>query len=107
MTFLEIFFIVIICGAFALIYKWVYELDLHFEWFNSLKPGDMIKVDLYSNDCECTVEAMVVAEPKGKYIEAEISTDNKEKCSHCHKANNTCLYDVNLFHRSIVNKLPE
>jgi len=104
---MEIVLMIFVLIGFFFIFKWTWDLDNHYKWFNSLKPGDMIKVEIFSNECECNVEAMVVAEPKGKYIEAEISTDMKKKCEHCHKANNTCLYDLNVFHRSIVNKLPE
>lgn len=104
MLYFLLFFIII---GFIFIIKWTYDLDNHYKWFNSLKPGDMILVEIFSNDCECFIEAMVVSEPFGKYIEAEISTDKKKGCQHCHKANNSCLYDVNVFHRNIVNKLPQ
>lgn len=104
---MEIILIIVLLVAFGFIFKWTHDADKHYNWFHSLKPGDMIKVEIFSNNCECFVEAMVVAEPVGKYIEAEISTDMKKECENCHKANNTCRYDVNLFHRSSVNKLPE
>lgn len=103
---LDILVVLVLIGFFF-IFKWAYELDKSYKWFNSLKPGDMIMVEIFSNYCECFVEEMVTNEPNGKYIEAELSTDMKKECENCRKANNTCLYNVNLFHRSLVNKLPE
>ena len=96
-------FIVIV--EFIFIFKWTNDLDKHYKWFNSLKPGDMIQVEIFSKECKCFTEAIVVSEPDSKYVEAEIS--NKKKCQDCHKANNSCECNVNLFHRSTINKLPK
>jgi hypothetical protein len=104
---MEIILIPLLILGFVFIFKWALDIDNHYKWVHSLKPGDMVQVEIFSNHCECNVEAMVVSEPQGKYIEAEISTDMKKECENCHKANDTCLYNVNVFHRSLVNKLPE
>lgn len=93
--------------GFYFIIKWTYELDKHYKWFNSLKPGDTILVTIFGNDCDCQKEAMVIEEPVGKYIEAQMSTEQTDKCIFCHKANDSCLYQATLFHRNTVNKLPE
>lgn len=104
---METVLIVVLILCFLYIFKWVHEADIHYKWFYSLKPGDMIQVQICSDDCECYVEAMVTSEANAKYIKAEISTDLKKQCENCFKGNNSCQYNVNYFHRSSVNKLPE
>lgn len=104
---MEYFLSLLVIFALVLISKWTYQLDKHYEWFNSLKPGDNILVTIFGNDCECQKEAMVIAEPIGKYVETQMSTDEKLKCSSCHKANDSCFYQATLFHRNTVSKLPE
>lgn len=104
---MEIVLVILLLVGFFFIFKWTWDIDKHYNWFNSLKPGDMIQIEIFSNNCDCFVEAMIVSEPVGKYIEAEISTDMKKQCEHCKKSNENCLYNVNIFHRNLVNKLPE
>jgi hypothetical protein len=97
----------LILVAFFFIFKWTSELDKHYKWFNSLKPGDLILVMIFSESCECYKEAMVIEEPVGKFVEARMSTDETEKCILCHKANDTCLYQVTQFHRNTVKQQNE
>lgn len=78
----ETILVIVILILFALMFRIVNKMDSHYKWFNNLKPGDMILVTIYSNSCECHKEAMVISEPKRKYVEAQMSTDVIRTCKH-------------------------
>jgi hypothetical protein len=101
----EVILCIVVLLGFALIFKHAYDLDKRYQWFRSLKPGDMIQVEIFSDNCECYTEAMVISEPVNKYVEAQLSTDVKNECKRCRKANSSCHYEVTLFHRSSVSKI--
>ena len=91
---------VIIFAAFALMFKVVYDSSRKEKWFNTLKPGDKIKVWIYSQYCECLQDAEVVKSSDGKYIEAKVLKD----CKICSEFNSkdkdgkeTCWYNVTKF----------
>ena len=104
---MEIILSIVILLCFAFIFKAVWELDKHYKWFSELKPGDIIIVEIFSNECECQGKAKVLKEPYGKYVEAEMFPETKKMCEHCEKANNSCSCESYMFHRSSVNKLPD
>jgi hypothetical protein len=105
---MQFILVILLLIGFSFIIKWTYELDKHYKWFNLLKPGDTILVTIFSENCDCKKEAMVIEEPVGKYVEAQLSTDEKSKCKSCDKANDSCFYDnITSFHRNTINKLPE
>lgn len=92
--------------------KLKYESSQHTDWFSNLKPGDKIFVQIYSNDCECLKEAIVINSAIGNYIDAKIV--DLEKCISCSKINaidennnNTCWYNVTRFYKYNVVKIEE
>lgn len=68
------------------------QLDRKINWFNSLKPGDNILVEIFSEDCECFVQALVITPAIGKTIIAKVIVDNYS-CDQC----NTCWKHVTMF----------
>jgi len=107
MTDIIISILSLLCLAY--IFWSAYKKDKHYKWFNNLKPGDKVLVTIYSDNCECQKESMIVSEPFNKYVEAYLSTDIKRTCRYCYKTNGmknrSCKYDITLFHRNSVNKL--
>ena len=98
----------IIIIGFGLLFKVVYDSDKRYKWFMSLKPGDKIRVWVFSQYCECTREAEVTKVPDGREIEAKILEDCKE-CSLANRRNKngeeTCWYNVTRFKKTDVGKI--
>jgi len=99
----------LILGFFYVLIRHVMEDQKHYKWFYSLKPGDRILVRIYSQFCDCPIEAVVVDSAHNKYITAQIDNDTVNKCKQCAEANgtdqkgsNTCYYEVTMFKREDV-----
>ena len=108
MTVGEVILWVLIVLGFALMFKIVYDSDKKRKWFLSLKPGDKIKVWIFSQYCECTRDAEVVKSSDGKYLEAKILED----CSFCSaaksknkKGEETCWNKVTYFKQEDCGKI--
>jgi TPP-dependent indolepyruvate ferredoxin oxidoreductase alpha subunit len=100
----------LIFASFVMLFKIVYDAQRKHNWFMKLKPGDKIKVWLYSQYCECTREAIVSKESDGKFIEAMII--NPEECEACAEMNSknkdgviTCWNKVTLFKKSDIGEI--
>jgi preprotein translocase subunit YajC len=103
--------LILLALGFIIIYKLAYDADKHLKWFNSLKPGDKVLVQIYSKYCQCAREAVVIKcsmDNGGKHIEANLLPDVTQRCELCSKVNSidgedsTCWYNVTSFSKGNV-----
>jgi hypothetical protein len=90
----------------------VIKQDNHYKWFSNLKPGDRVKVKIYSVNCDCSANATVTNTPVLKNIEAKLDDDEYNRCKGCSlinstnsKGEETCWYYLNTFNRGDITKL--
>jgi len=93
--------------GFTCIFIGYYQKNKHYKWFSKLKQGDKVLVNIYSDNCDCYKEAMIISPPDRKFVEAYMSTDVKHSCKKCINADSSCKYDVTMFKYYTIKKLPE
>jgi hypothetical protein len=103
---------IIVAAIVIYSFKLVNDLDKHYNWFNSLKIGDRVKVRIFSVNCDCEAKATITSEPKVKHIQAELDKEDFNRCKSCalingtiNNGNETCWYNATVFHRGNVTKL--
>ena len=106
-----IFYISIIA---LFIYSWkiACDKDKHYSWFKTLKPGDRIKVRVYSINCDCVAKATVTKATHIKHVEAKLDDPDYNRCKDCalingitNKGEETCWYNATAFNKHNVARI--
>lgn len=91
--------------------KIIKEEDRHYRWFSELKPGDKVRVRIYSLNCDCQAKATVTEKPYLKTVEVKLDDQDYNRCKGCALINGitpkgvqTCWYNVNTIKRGDIAK---
>jgi hypothetical protein len=70
--FLKITLLIIISLLIIFCGKILYDSQKKYNWFKNLKPNDKILVSIFSENCDCKKESIVMTKPIGKFVKCKM-----------------------------------